>query len=259
VRLARTQSNHGPAAARNLGWQTASAPLLAYTDDDVTPAPGWLEAGLSALREQPRTGVVQGRTTYPESTDPYAVRYGPPNWEILHMIEQPTPFFEACNIFFRKAAFETTGGFDESIGWWGEDTAAGWAVLEAGWERGFSHEAWVTHPVERRGWRYFARNGLKERNLIRLGMEHPGYRAAAFWRPWAYRREDAAFVAAVVAVVAALRFRPALLLALPYLWWRRPSVRHLSFFRLCVQIPLVDAARVAGHLQGSLDQRTIVL
>jgi hypothetical protein len=45
----------------------------------------------------------------------------------------------------------------------------------------------------------------------------------------------------------------------PYLWWRRPSVRHLSFFRLCLQIPAVDAARVAGHIWGSVAHRAFVV
>ena len=33
----------------------------------------------------------------------------------------------------------------------------------------------------------------------------------------------------------------------------------MSFFRLCVQIPLLDAARVAAHVRGSLENRTLVL
>jgi|HubBroStandDraft_1064217.scaffolds.fasta_scaffold186697_2 GT2 family glycosyltransferase len=259
VLLARTESNHGPAAARNLGWRTATTPLLAYLDDDCSPSPEWLEAGLAALAGQPEAGVIQGQVGIPAGISRDDVAYGPPNWEILHIIEGPTPYFEACNIFFRRRAFEVTGGFDESIGWWGEDTAAGWSVLEAGWERGFAPDALVTHPVERRGYGYFVRNGLKERNLVRLAVEHPRYRAQAFWRPWAYRREDAAFVAAVLGLAIGWRFRPALLAALPYLWWRHPSVRRLSFLRLCVQVPLVDAARVAGHLQGSVTHRTLVV
>jgi GT2 family glycosyltransferase len=256
---ARTQSNHGPAAARNLGWRTATTPLLAYLDDDCTPAAGWLEAGLAALKAKPEAGVIQGRVGIPSGFSRADVAYGPPNWEILHIIEQPTPYFEACNIFFRRPAFEVTGGFDEEIGWWGEDTAAGWSVLEAGWERGFAPDALVTHPVERRGCGYFVRNGLKERNLVRLAVEHPRYRAEAFWRPWAYRREDAALVAAVVGLAVGWRFRPALLAALPYMLWRRPSIRQVSFLRLCVQIPLVDAARVAGHLQGSVANRVFIV
>jgi hypothetical protein len=66
-------------------------------------------------------------------------------------------------------------------------------------------------------------------------------------------------VAAVVGLAVGWRFRPALLAALPYMLWRRPSIRQVSFLRLCVQIPLVDAARVAGHLQGSVANRVFIV
>ncbi len=259
TQLTRTHSNHGPAAARNLGWQTARAPFIAFLDDDVTPTPTWLENGLRALSADPTIGVLQGRTLLPPDVDLAAVHYGPPNWDVVHLIERPTPLFEGCNIFYRRETLEATGGFDEVIGWWGEDTAAGWASLEAGWRRGFAADAEVTHPLEHRGWSWFVRNGLLERNMIAIGASHPGFRQAAFWRPWAFRREDAAFALALAAAVGAVWFLPALVFAAPYVWWRRPSVRHLSFFRLCLQIPVVDAARLVGHVRGSLASRVFVL
>jgi GT2 family glycosyltransferase len=259
VRLSQAATNRGPAAARNLGWRAARAPLLAFADDDVTPAPGWLEAGLRALEAEPAVGVVQGRTLPPPEVDLLATHYGPPNWDMLLLVEGPTPFFEGCNLFFRREALEQGGGFDEDFRWWVEDTAAGWRVLAAGWERGFAPDALVTHPPDRRGWVWFVRSGLKERHMVVLARSHPGFRAETFWRPWAFRRQDAAFALAIVASVAAVWFIPALALALPYLWLRRPSVRHLSFFRLCVQIPVVDAARLVGHIGGSLSARILVL
>src|SRR4051794_15879792 len=30
---------HGPAAARNVGWRAAAAPVIAFTDDDTIPDP----------------------------------------------------------------------------------------------------------------------------------------------------------------------------------------------------------------------------
>jgi len=258
-RMVRTPRQGGPAGARNLGWRMATAPLLAFLDDDVTPTPGWLAAGLAALDAQPTVGVLQGCTRVPPEDNDPPPRYGPPDWKHYHAIEGPTPFFQSCNIFYRRQVLEETGGFDESIAWWGEDTAAGWKTLRAGWDRGYSAEAIVTHPVELRGWRWFVRHGVLECTMIRLGAEFPDFRAAAFWRPWAYRKSDAAFKVAVLGVVVGLRFRPALVLALPYLWWQRPSMRHLNFFRLCWQIPLVDAARSAGHIRGAIAYRIFVI
>jgi GT2 family glycosyltransferase len=255
LQVLRTPRNAGPAAARNLGWRATSAPLLAFLDDDCVPSPGWLEAGLNALTEQPEVGVLQGRTMAPDGVD--ISRLG--DWYIWRIVEHPEPEYMACNIFYRRAAFETTGGFDEVIGWWGEDTAAAWRVLEAGWDAGFAMEASVTHPVERRGWAFFVRNGLLEDNMVRLGVEHPGYRAEKYWRSWAYRPDGPALLAALVGVALAKRKRSALVLALPYLWRRRPSMRQRTFFRLCLQVPVVDAARVVGHARGSIRHRTLVL
>ncbi|MEA2352273.1 MAG: mycofactocin glycosyltransferase, partial [Thermoleophilaceae bacterium] len=40
-RVVRHERSRGPAAARNSGWRAASAPLVAFTDDDCRPEPGW--------------------------------------------------------------------------------------------------------------------------------------------------------------------------------------------------------------------------
>jgi GT2 family glycosyltransferase len=259
VRVLSTPTNGGPAVARNVGWRASGAEYLCFIDDDVSPEPGYLEAGVRALEANPRLGVLQGATVLPADVDRSEVHWGPPNWNHVQVIEGPTPYFEGCNIFYRRAAFEVTGGFDEQIGWWGEDTSAAWRVIDAGWERGFAADAIATHPLSRRGAWWFVRNGWSERNVVSIAKVHPGYRSEAFWRPWAYRREDAAFALALASAVAAVWFWPILVLALPYLWWRRPPVKQLAFFRLCLQIPAVDAARLVGHLRGSLAARTFVL
>jgi GT2 family glycosyltransferase len=255
VQAVRTPVNDGPAAARNLGWQVATAPFLAFLDDDCTPDPGWLEAGLAALTAEPHVGVVQGRTRAPEGVDLTRL----PDWSLWRVVDESSPFFEGCNLFFRRSVLEVTGGFDEDIHFYGEDTAAGWRVLDAGWDRAFAHDAVVTHEIQPRGWRWHIRNGLTERNIVHAAAKHPGFRREGFWRPWAIRREDAAFVLALVGVTVGLRFRPALLLAMPYLWWRLPPIGHVNFLRLCFEVPAVDAARMVGHLRGAVAHRVLVI
>jgi GT2 family glycosyltransferase len=255
MRPLQTPTNGGPAAARNLGWRGAEAQLVAFIDDDCLPEPGWLEAGLLALQEDTTIGVLQGCTKAPEGVDVHGLG----DWYLWRVIPTATPFFEGCNIFYRRPALEQAGGFDEDIRWWGEDTSLGWSVVEAGWNQTFAPEAVAVHEVERRGWWWHVKNGYLERNVVRLAAEHPGYRQQAFWRPWAFRREDAAFILAVTAAMAALRWRPAGLLALPYLWWRRPSIRRPNFFRLCFQTVVVDAARAGGHLSGAIKYRVVVI
>jgi GT2 family glycosyltransferase len=255
VRAIRTPKNGGPAAARNLGWKDARGELVAFLDDDCTPDPGWLEAGQSVLESDPKLGVVQGRTRAPEGVDVTQL----PDWSLWRVIEGSSPFFEGCNLFFRRSALEATGGFDEEIGFHGEDTAAGWRVLDAGWDRAFAANAIVTHEVQPRGWRWHMRNGLAEQNVVFAAAKHPGFRREGFWRPWAFRREDAAFVLALLGVALGMRFRPALVLAVPYMWWRLPPMGHANFLRLCLEIPAVDAARMIGHLRGAVTHRVFVI
>ncbi|HUC05072.1 MAG TPA: glycosyltransferase [Acidimicrobiales bacterium] len=250
MRVLQTESNHGPAPARNLGWRSATAPIVAFLDDDCLPDPDWLANGLAVMASDESLGVVQGRVRTPDDFDP--TNMAP--WYHCQIIDGPTPFFEACNIFYRRAALEATGGFDEGFGWWGEDSALGWSVVEGGWERGFADQATVVHAVVQRGWRWHFDNGLLDRNMMKVARRHRGFRAEAFWQPWIYRRDDAAFMVAVLGVLAALRFRPALVLALPYVWIRRPRGDVPDPIRFMVESMAVDAARSTGQLRAALDR-----
>ena len=49
VRYLRLEQRSGSYAARNAGLETASAPILAFTDADCMPASSWLERGLAAF------------------------------------------------------------------------------------------------------------------------------------------------------------------------------------------------------------------
>lgn len=255
ARTVTIETNRGPAAARNLGWRSSTAPLIAFLDDDVVPEPRWLETGLAAITD-PAVGVVQGRTRAPDGvnvdTDPL------PAWSLWRVVDDLSPFFEACNIFYRREALEQTAGFDEDLQWWGEDTAVGWQVVEAGWGRAFAPDAVVVHDVELRGAGWFVRNGWREHHNVALGARYPGFRREAFWRPWAYRKRDAAFALAAASLLVALRWRPAALGTLPYLWIGRPGRGHYTP-RICVETAAVDAVRTAGHLIGTLRHRILVL
>jgi GT2 family glycosyltransferase len=246
------EPKRGPAAPRNAGWRTSTAPVVAFIDDDCLPEPGWLAAGLAAVTADNRIGVVQGCTRKPE---------GAPlgDWTLWRQVAAPTPYFEGCNIFYRRAALEQAGGFDEGIGNYGEDVALGWAVIDAGWERGYAEGAVAYHDVEERGVRYHMRTGLLERNFALIAKRHPGFRRDAFWRPWALRRENAAFTVAVAGLLLATRRRSALLLVLPYLRLRLPPSEHPRRARFFLERAVVDAAQFAGMRIGSLRHRIAVL
>jgi len=262
MRILATEINRGPAPARNLGWRATAAPVVAFADDDVLPAPDWLSAGLEALRRDPSIGVLQGRTALPPGTPPFA-QLAP--WSVWRVIDGAGPFFEACNIFYRRDALVATGGFDEAIGWWGEDTDLGWKVLEAGWQRGFAPAATVVHQVEGRSVGWHVRQGLNDRKIVGIAAAHPAFRTEAFWRPWAFRDRDAVLALALVAAVAARRRPVAALAVLPYLWVARPTIKgrpalgRTGWVRHGAELVAVDTARLGGCLVGAVRHRTLVL
>lgn len=242
------EQNGGPAAARNAGWQSTGAPVVAFIDDDCVPDPGWLRALADAFDRNDALGVVQGLTRRPDA--PLG------DWTMFREITWETPWFEGCNIAYRRSLLEATGGFDEEIRWYGEDASAGWKVVEAGGERDFEPAASVTHDLEERGLRWRVRHGWLEKNLVLLAARHPELRRSAFWRPWAFRRESVTLPLAVGGLLVAPRKPWALLLVLPYVVLRRLPLRRP---RLAAGLVVIDAAQVAGHIAGSVRNGVIVL
>ena len=251
VRLLSVDVNRGPAAARNLGWRSAGAPVIAFIDDDCVPDRRWVESGLRLLGADQGIGIVQGRTVQPPDQARTA-------WTVYRQVGQLSGLWEGCNLFVRRAALEESGGFDESIGWYGEDTALGWSVLAAGWEGAFEDDAVVTHDQAERSVRWHMEQAFLEGNHIGLATRFPGFHAT-FWRPWAYRRRNALFALAVVGLVLGAWRRQALLLALPWAWVRRPPRRYHSSIRLLAERAAVDASGFAGMAVGSIRHRRFVL
>lgn len=255
LRPLRLEQNRGPARARNAAWRASTAPYVAFTDDDCVPEPGWLDGGLRMLRFDDSIGVVQGRTTLPADADTYPWS----DWTVSRDIRQPTPWFEGCNLFFRRDALEAVGGFDESIGWFGEETALGWGVLAGGWDRAFADDAVVRHDLTERGLDYHLRQRYLEGNMVAIARRFPTLRRQGFWRPWAMHRVNALFALGGAGVVFGAWKRPALLLAGPYLWAIRPVGSKSPKLRLLGERIAVDAAAFAGHARGSIRLRRLVL
>jgi glycosyltransferase involved in cell wall biosynthesis len=258
LRPMQTERNRGPGPARNLAWRAANAPIVAFTDDDCLPDPNWLEQGLKVMSSDPHLGVAQGRTEADDLPLLYSDR-----WNHAIHITEPSPYFETCNIFYRRAALEEGGGFGEDYNWWGgwycEDTLAGWRVVDAGWGRGFAPDALVSTGVERRRIKWWINKSLVHYIEVDVASKHPGFRSQAWWRPWAPRRHDAAFALGLAGLLTATRRPWAAVLAVPYMVIRRPPVRQAGFTRRCMQTVSVDAARFAGILYGAVRSRIFVI
>lgn len=259
ARVVHLAANCGPARARNEGWRRCSAPIVAFTDDDCFPAPGWLASGLEAILAAPRTGIVQGPTRRPPSDE-----HRPANHlTVAREVTAPSPWFEGCNLFVRREALDATGGFDEELGMHGEDTVLGWAVLGAGWERAWAASALVYHEVVERPWKWHLKIHFLERNLVPIARRYPPI-VESFWRPWAVKRENALFALAALGLLGAAMApgrgrRLAGLLVVPYgLWlvppWRRP-VRPASALHQVA----VHAASLAGKATAWVPGRRFLL
>jgi GT2 family glycosyltransferase len=107
----------GPAAARNAGVARAQGTLLAFTDDDCRPEPGWLAA--LARRAQAAPGhALGGRTLNALGRDLYAslaqliidVGYAHNNRE-----PDRARFFTTNNLAVPVDVFRAVGGFDPSF------------------------------------------------------------------------------------------------------------------------------------------------
>jgi glycosyltransferase involved in cell wall biosynthesis len=251
LRVVTHATPRGPAAARNAGWLLARAPLVAFTDDDCVPAPGWLAAALDA---SPANAVLQGRTK------PDASELGVEG--VLSRtvsVDRLGPQYETCNIFYPRALLEVLGGFDERFGLapGGEDTDLAWRAIEAGWPTVLVPGALVFHAVERLGVRGTLRVAARWSATMRVFAEHPQTRSMLyrriFWNVWHY-----------------LLWRSLLALLGPA-WLRRLLVsRHLVKLRGRAQlagsgswaIPFLivhDAVECWAVLRGSVRCRTLVL
>jgi len=208
LRIGRTEQNRGPAPARNMAWQMSAAPVIAFTDDDCRPAPGWLEAGLQAL-EGSSDGIVQGRTL----PDP---RTTLKRWAVTQRIEGFTNRFETCNVFYRTDVLRATGGFDQDMPFFGEDIILGWTARRQGVTATFAPEALVHHAVTHPGVGYYRRWATQHGNWATVIRRFPEMRREVLWLRVFTKRRHAALVGAVVGIAAGTVWRPAFALAIPY-------------------------------------------
>jgi GT2 family glycosyltransferase len=186
LRIVRHDAPRGPGGARNAGWRAARGALVAFTDDDCRPAPGWLEAGLAAHERAPEA-VVQGRTQPdPGERD----RLGPFSRTVD--VERLGPQYETCNIFYPRELLERLGGFDEDFGLrpGGEDTDLAWRAIELGRPTAFCEDALVFHAVLELGALGALRDATRWTETVRLFVRHPGARTIldhrVFWNVWHY-------------------------------------------------------------------------
>lgn len=251
LRVVSLPHNRGPAGARNAGLAAATAPTVAFTDSDCVPGDRWLEAGLAALT--PGVRLVQGRT----EPDP-AAEVGP--WSYTQRITELNGLFETCNVFYRTADLRAVDGFDEDIGYFGEDTVAAWTVLRQGGSAAFANDALVHHEVFDHGLGWYLRWTRNYVNWPLVLRRCPELRRELPLGGWFLSYRRAQFTLGLVGLVAVPK-RPWLGVALlvPYLALIRPRGLRPAALASSGRLIAFDAGVTLALVRGALRHRRIVL
>jgi glycosyltransferase involved in cell wall biosynthesis len=144
----------GLGRARNAGWTRAHRGIVAFTDDDCTPEPGWTAALVDALGDDRGFvfgGVLAGDgggTPLSVTTEETARTYDRGD------LQRPTSFGHGANFACRVDALRDVGGFDDELGTGGrlragEDTDLAVRMLAAGWQGAFDPRPVVRHELWR--------------------------------------------------------------------------------------------------------------
>ena len=208
----------GPAAARNVGWRTASAEFVAFLDDDVVPPPDWpdrLAEDLDACG--PDVGGTQGQIEVPLPPD-----RRPTDWE-RNVAGLASARWATADLAYRRSVLVEVGGFDERFPRaYREDADLGLRITAAGW-RIVQGRRWVAHPVRPAPWHVSVGKQRGNADDARMARIHGrGWRARAGAPAGTRRRHIAVTVLALVAGVTRSRLAAlAWAAATAELAWRR--------------------------------------
>ncbi|HEY7574068.1 MAG TPA: glycosyltransferase [Thermoanaerobaculia bacterium] len=259
-------ADRNPAVRRNRAAAASNGSVLAFLDDDAVAERGWLAAGARAMEASDAAG---GPDPGPD---------GAPFGERLANLLLATPVIGSgvpahersprpgpvrsphdvalCNLFLRRELFERLGGFDERLGYVGEDTdllrramdSGARVVLDPAFPVRHRRRAFPAAFLAQR-WRYRIKTG-------RLLVERPGLHD---------RGKIAAFLAAgFLATAASAIWGPAFLLpalagyaaltwALSFPIWRRdPALFPAVPFAFALHHATYFAGLIFGIARGAL-------
>lgn len=142
----------GQSRARNTGMSVAQGGIILFTDDDVRPAPDWLEKMVTPLMEGTCDAVVGAVR---------AAEYLDRSWmEPMHKVWVAIPVgtgdtereLVGANMGFRRSVLERVPAFDPELGpgalGFGDDTLFSWQLCEAGYRLRRVSDALVVHHFE---------------------------------------------------------------------------------------------------------------
>jgi glycosyltransferase involved in cell wall biosynthesis len=262
----RPISGQGPSVARNRGWRAARGELIAFTDDDTVPQPGWLANGLRAMTLAPHVSAMCGRVVVPLTPQH---RNRPTDHELMTLGLQDAEFVTA-NAFVRRRALEQVNGFDERFTRpWREDSDLQFRLAQQAGPVGRCGDAVVFHPVRPERWGVCLR---QQRNAYFDALLYKKHRQLYRERirrvpPWRYYAIVALTAAALIGIVfghfgLALGFGlGAAAFVLEFAWQRLRETslepRHVT--EMIVTSALIPFLSVYWRLRGALRFRVLFL
>ncbi|MBE9030431.1 glycosyltransferase family 2 protein [filamentous cyanobacterium LEGE 11480] len=162
----------GLSAARNRGAEAASAPILAYLDDDAIATPTWLSVIHRAYEQNTKLAIAGGKVTLiwdpgtqapPWLSEGLAGNLGAYDLgEEITYIQQPGLTPRGLNYSLRRSFLDQVGGFDLKLGRVGKNLLSNEELqmtelaLQAHWQVAYLPDALVAHHVApervRRSW-----------------------------------------------------------------------------------------------------------
>ena len=139
----------GSYAARNCAVRQACGSVLAFTDADCMPQPGWLAAGLAALEARRGPAFVGGRIVVTGAV-PGSLR-SVEAFEVVALFNQErqirdSGFAAGANLIVPRSVMEAIGPFDEAVKSGGDRLWCQKAVAQ-GVEPVYAADAVVHHPA----------------------------------------------------------------------------------------------------------------
>lgn len=257
LRVVRRQGRPSRAAARNVGWRTARAELIAYIDDDCVATPEWLEEGVRVARAHPDS-IVQGRV----DPDPDEFRLRSPGTR-TQRVHQAGPYFQTCNIFYPRALIEQLGGFDSDAytRHGGEDTDLAWRAISSGATAAYAPKARVYHAVNLIGLAGRLRFAWHWHESMIVYKRYPALREQVFTKGIFWKQSHYALACAAATVLLPRRGRAlAPFLMRPYLRSIRVRLHEEQGTPLHALFYLLeDVLEVLAMLRASAEHQMLVL
>ncbi|MCW2986142.1 MAG: glycosyltransferase [Conexibacter sp.] len=192
VRVITAPESYGQPRASNLGLTIATAPVIAFTDDDTVPAADWLERGLARMDATP-SGLFAGRIVLQLPEPPTAAALVDLGRGYLNQEDHVAEGYGAtANLWARRDVLDALGGFDARFLAQGHDRDFGERALEAGIVMAYAEDVTLEHPARSRA-RDIAKVSyrlgrgapeLRNHSVGRLTTLKPFWRQSRYYRPW---------------------------------------------------------------------------